>query len=384
MHFLNSRLLALGLATAASLSLGGCFQSKTRVIEVGDDVGLPSKAFCTTFGEKELTQLPVPEKASNGGTIYREPQKPGQYALKKINKNLYLAQAEAPGKFRFGYVWRDDKKLRILTFPLQMTEGTRQAAEDAGLTLSPSSDGFQDLTGKQADLERFLLSPKTDSLTAVTECSFEKPADWDPPLIGQVRKNMSREEVMSQPGATECGDNVCFTDLGLAGINPRSQRKGSGQIRVKFNEQGVNRISLRAKDLDLGWQEGLLNKTILSLSPIPYTGDEGKIAFLQVNGDQVLYSGPDATNLADDVAKRLNIFNQEIQRRSHVANIFSNQSIRFLRFVVTDSQGIEAIKGIPDLNAAIHELGLQNRPYIDLTLAREPNVGQNLSVDSQH
>jgi hypothetical protein len=153
---------------------------------------------------------------------------------------------------------------------------------------------------------------------------------------------------------------------------------------VKFSEQGVNRISLRAKGLDLGWQEGLLNTTVLSLFSIPYTGDEGKWVFLRVNGDQVLYSGPDATNLTGDVAKRLNVFHQEIQRRSHVANIFSNQSIRFLRIVLTDSQGIEAIKGIPDLNAAIHELGLQNRPYIDFTIAREPNQEQSLSIDSQH
>ncbi|WP_262267318.1 MULTISPECIES: hypothetical protein [Microvirga] len=384
MHLTKTRLFALVTVCAASLSLAGCFESKTKVIENGDEVGLPSKAFCTMMGKKELAMLPVPEKVSNGGTVYRDPQRPDQYLFKKINKNLYLAQIEAQGRFRFGYLWRDDKKLRVLIFPLQMTEGTRQAAEDAGLTVSPSPNGFQDLTGKQADLERFLLSPKTDGLTAVTECSFEKPADWDPPLIGQVRKNMSREEVMAQPGATECGDNVCFTDLGLAGINPRSQRKGSGQIRVKFNEQGVNRISVRAKGLDLGWQEGLLNKTVQSLLLVPYTGDEGKFVFLQVNGDQVLYSGPDATKLSDDVEKRLGIFHQEIQRRSHVANIFSNQSIRFLRIVLTDSKGIEAIKDIADLNAAIHELGFQNRPYIDLTLEREKDVGQRLSIDSQH
>ncbi|WP_262030583.1 hypothetical protein [Microvirga sp. Mcv34] len=384
MHFTNARVLALAVVGAASLSLAGCFQSKTKVIELGEDAGLPSKAFCTTLGKKQIEQLPTPEKAQNGGIIYRQANKTDQVALKKINKNLYLAQLETQGKFQFSYLWRDDKRLRILAFPLQMTEGTRRSAEDAGLTLSPQPNGFQELAGKHEDLERFLLSPKTDSLTAFSECTFEKPADWDPPLVGQVRKNMSREEAMSQPGATECGDNVCFTDLGLAGINPRSQRKGSGQIRVKFSDQGVNRTSVRAKGLDLGWQEGLLNKTILSLSPIPYTGDEGKVVFLQVNNDQVLYSASDTVEVPDDVAKRLNIFNQEIQRRSHVANIFSNQTIRFLRFVVTDSQGIEAIKGIPDLNAVIHELGLQNRPYIDLTIAREPNVGQSLSVDSQH
>ncbi|MBD2746136.1 hypothetical protein IC232_05415 [Microvirga sp. BT688] len=384
MHPLNSRLLALGIAVAASLSLAGCFESKTKAIEVGEDVGFPSKAFCTTLGKKKIEQLPAPEIEPNGGVIYRSDGKPNKFAFKKVNKNLYLAQEETQGKYRFGYLWRDDKKLRTLVFPPQITEGTRKSVENAGLTLSPQADGFQELVGKQADLQRFLLSPNIDNLVAFSECSFDKPADWDPPLIGQVRKNMSREEVMSLPGATECGDNICFSDLGLARINPRSQRNGSGQIRVKFSEQGVNRISVRAKGLDLGWQEGLLNKTVQSLLLVPYTGDEGAFVFLQVNGDQVLYSGPDATKLSDDVAKRLGTFHQEIQRRSHVANIFSNQSIRFLRIVLTDSKGIEAIKDLADLNAAIHELGLQNRPYIDFTLEREKDVGQRLSIDSQH
>jgi hypothetical protein len=384
MRFLNSRLLALGFTAAASLSLAGCFESKTKVIQVGEDVGLPSKAFCTTMGKKQIEQLPTPEKAANGGTIYRQANQLDQVALKKINKNLFLAQLENHGKFKFGYLWRDDRRLRILAFPLQMTEGTRKSVEDAGITLSPQPDGFQGLTGKQADLERFLLSPNTDSLVAFSECTFEKPADWDPPLIGQVRKNMSRDEVMSLAGATECGDNICFSDLSLARINPRSRQKGSGEIRVKFNDQGVNRISLRAKELDLGWQEGRLNKTVQSLFPIPFTGDEGRWVFLGLNGDQVLYSASDTIELSDDVAKRVKVFHQEIQHRSHIAHIFSNQSIRFLRIVLTDSQGIEVVKGIPDINAVVHELGLQNRPYIDFTVARDKNGSQSLSIDSQH
>jgi hypothetical protein len=204
MHSLNSRLFALGIAAAASLSLAGCFESKTKVIEVGEDVGLPSKAFCTTLGNKKIEQIPEPEKVPNGGVIYRLGGDPAQFAFKKINKNLYLGQVEHQGKYKFGYLWRDDKKLRTLAFPPQITEGTRKSAENAGLTLSPQADGFQELAGKQADLQRFLISTNTDNLISVSECSFEKPADWDPPLIGQVRKNMSREEVMSmqeQPSA---------------------------------------------------------------------------------------------------------------------------------------------------------------------------------------
>jgi hypothetical protein len=105
MHFLNSRLLALGLATAASLSLGGCFQSKTRVIEVGDDVGLPSKAFCTTFGEKELTQLPVPERLPMAGrsivSLRSQVSMPSRRSI-RISTSLRLKPRASSGLATFG------------------------------------------------------------------------------------------------------------------------------------------------------------------------------------------------------------------------------------------------------------------------------------------
>jgi hypothetical protein len=376
--------LALGLAAAASLSLAGCFQSKTKVIEVGDDAGLPSKAFCITMGNKELAQLPKPERASNGGTVYRDPQKPAPYVLKKINKNLYLAQVEVQGKFRYGYLWRDDKRFRLLTFPLQMTEGTRQSAEDAGLTISSSPDGYRDLTGKQADLERFLLTPEIDSLTAVTECSFEKPADWGPPLIGQIRKNFTREDVLSMVGATECGEEVCFYDLGMAVTDERSLKKAHREIRLKFSEHGVDNISIQAQDLDLGWENRALNQSVLSLFPITYSGDESSFVFLRVNNDEVLYPSPDAENLPEDKDKRLDDFVNGTKRRANVSQVYANKTLKFVRMIVTDAQGIEKVKGTRDVRDAIAKLEEANRPYVDYTLERGANGLFSWDIKSQH
>ncbi|WP_114947634.1 hypothetical protein [Microvirga calopogonii] len=290
MLFTKTRLFALVSVGAASLSLAGCFQSKTKAIEVGEELGVTGKAYCTTFGSQKVEQLPVPEKVPGGGVVYRVGD--GVFTFKKINRNLYLAQTEAKGIYKFGYVYIDAKKLRTLAYPPQMTEGTRRSIEAAGLTVNPGSDGFQDLAGKPADLQRFLLSPNVDSLAAFSDCSFEKPTNWGPPLIGQIRKNFTRDDVLSMVGATECGEDVCFHDLGMAVTEERSLKKAHGEIRLTFNDQGVRQISIKGQDLDLRWENKALNQSVLSLFPVAYSGDESSIVFLRVNDDGVLYRSP--------------------------------------------------------------------------------------------
>ncbi|EIM29856.1 hypothetical protein [Microvirga lotononidis] len=365
-------LFGLGTVLAASVALSGCYMTSDPVVQKGDAMPWGDNAVCTLDGKNYALDFTKPEKDAAGGTVYKRNGE--EYTFKRIEDDLYLVQLKGKGGYRYGYLFNQGQKgTRILSFPQEPGQGLANLAREADVMLSRSKtiEGWTEMDArKPTDIEKFLTSVKIGDLKPAGECSFTKAPAKDAVILGPLRRNMLRDDVLALKGAEECSlADVCF-DLVEGGFAAGLGGNGAkGTVTVSFTEEGISRVETQINGLSV---DALTDKTngVGSISGGPNMSDSIPVLFginsvdLDFTNPESIRSGPQAEKRARDAIAKLDGLSKGGKE------FFGAPDFRRIRLIFAPKSSVVRAAGVKGYQQAIAKMEDAKVPFQDFGITK--------------